>query len=125
MSGPGKELEVTSSERYQPAAGELLIRNHAVALQPLDAKMLIGGYGPATQLKYPAVLGTSGAGVVEGLGDGVTGFQVGDRVVFDTAAYVKVDENRKTGTWQQLVVADAKTVAKVCRNTIPCPVRWC
>lgn len=113
MPGPGKTLEVTNTEAPHPAPGEVLINNHAVALQPLDTKMLIAGYGPASQLKYPAVLGTSGAGVVEELGEGVTGLKVGDRVVFDTAAYVKTDDNRRTGTWQQLVICDAKTVAKI------------
>lgn len=113
MSGPGKGLTVNDVEMSHPATGEVLIRNHAIALQPLDAKMLVVGYGPAASLQYPAVLGTSGAGVIEELGTGVSGFQVGDRVVFDTKAYVKPDENRKQGTWQQLVICDAVTVAKV------------
>jgi NADPH:quinone reductase-like Zn-dependent oxidoreductase len=113
MSGPGKGLEVNHVETAHPATGEVLIRSHAIALQPLDAKMLVAGYGPAASLQYPAVLGTSGAGVIEELGKGVSGLQVGDRVVFDTKAYVKPEENRKQGTWQQLVICDAGTVAKV------------
>lgn len=113
----GRPLEVTNSEANRPWAGEVLIRNHAVAIQPLDAKMLLAGYGGAGALqKYPAVLGTGGAGVVEELGDGVTDLKVGDRVVFDTRAYVKGDANRREGTWQQLVVCNAKTVAKVRLN---------
>jgi NADPH:quinone reductase-like Zn-dependent oxidoreductase len=113
LPAPGKRLEVTNVEASHPGAGEVLIKNHAVALQPLDAKMLIAGYGPAASLQYPAVLGTSGAGVIEELGEGVTSFKVGDRVVFDTKAYVKSGENSKQGTWQQLVTCDATTVAKV------------
>jgi NADPH:quinone reductase-like Zn-dependent oxidoreductase len=115
--GPGKLLEVDDVQAVHPGTGEVLIRNHAVALQPLDAKILISGYGPAATLQYPAVLGTSGAGVVEELGEGVSGLQVGDRVVFDTKAYFKPDENRKQGTWQQLVICDASTVAKVISGT--------
>jgi len=46
-------------------------------------------------------------------GDGVAAFQVGDRVVFDMKAYVKTTENRRQGTWQQLVICDANTVTKV------------
>jgi NADPH:quinone reductase-like Zn-dependent oxidoreductase len=109
----GGALEVAEVEVNHPAPGEVLIRNHAVALQPLDAKMLIAGYGPATSLKYPAVLGSSGAGVVQEVGEGVTAFTIGDRVVFDTKAYVKPDENLRQGTWQQLVICNAGTVAKV------------
>jgi NADPH:quinone reductase-like Zn-dependent oxidoreductase len=114
LMSPGKVLEVALTEVQHPAPGEVLVRNHAVALQPLDTKMLIAGYGPAAHLHYPAVLGSSGAGIIEEVGEGVTSLNVGDRVVFDTKAYVKVDENRRTGTWQQLVVCDAMTVAKVC-----------
>ena len=76
--------------------------------------MLIAGYGPAAHLTYPAVLGTSGAGVIEEVGDGVTGVSVGDKLVFDTKAQVKVHENLRIGTWQQLVICDERTVAKVC-----------
>ncbi|KAH7066866.1 chaperonin 10-like protein [Paraphoma chrysanthemicola] len=111
--GAGQALQVTDIEVDRPAPGEVLIRNHAVALQPLDAKMLIAGYGPATSMQYPAALGTGGAGVIEEVGEGVVGLKVGDRVAFDTKAYVVPEKNRRQGTWQQLVSCDATTVAKI------------
>jgi NADPH:quinone reductase-like Zn-dependent oxidoreductase len=111
--GLGKKLKVIEVENNHPATGEVLVENYAVALQPLDARMLIAGYGPAASLNYPAILGTSGAGVVRELGEGVADLKVGDRVVFDTKAYVKPDENLKQGTWQQAVVCNSDTVAKV------------
>lgn len=113
LAGPGEKLEVKDAQSAQPGPGQLLVRNHAVALQPLDAKMLLAGYGPAASLQYPAVLGTSGAGIVEAVGEGVSGIEAGDRVVFDTKAYVEPSENRIQGTWQQLVICDARTAAKV------------
>jgi NADPH:quinone reductase-like Zn-dependent oxidoreductase len=113
MTAPGHTLSITAVEAHHARPGEVVIKVQAVALQPLDAKMLIAGYGPASQLDLPAVLGTSGAGLVQELGEGVDDFEVGDRVVFDTAAYVRTNENRRTGTWQQSVVCDAQTVAKV------------
>ncbi|ORY13420.1 oxidoreductase domain-containing protein [Clohesyomyces aquaticus] len=112
--GGGKVLEVTSCPVNHPAKGEVLIRNYAVAVQPLDAKMLLTGYGGAVSLNYPAILGTSGAGIVEELGEDVSLLRIGDRVVFDTQAYVKGgDANRREGTWQQLVICGAETVAKI------------
>lgn len=113
VPGAGKQLEVTSVSVHHPGAGQVAIRNEAIAIQPLDAKMLHAGYGGAGSLQYPAVLGSSGAGVVEELGEGVTGINVGDRVVFDTTAYVKPDSNGRGGTWQQVVISDARTVAKI------------
>ncbi|EMD94559.1 hypothetical protein COCC4DRAFT_54262 [Bipolaris maydis ATCC 48331] len=113
LSSPGKPLEITDADTLHARLGEVLIRNHALALQPLDAKMLIAGYGPAAHLAYPAVLGTSGAGIIEAVGEQVQGLAVGDRVVFDTKAYVDASNNRRMGTWQQLVACDAKTVAKI------------
>ena len=86
----------------------------------------IGGGGPACErpvgesafLMLRPRMGTGpGPGAagppIEALGEGVQGLAIGDRVVFDTTAYVKVSENRRTGTWQQLVACDSKTVAKV------------
>ncbi|KAF2740835.1 oxidoreductase domain-containing protein [Polyplosphaeria fusca] len=110
----GKALDVSSVPVNHPGPGEVLVRNHAIAIQPLDAKMLLGGYGGGGALQnYPALLGSSGAGIIEELGEGVTGLTVGDRVVFDTRAIVDGSKNRREGTWQQLVISDAKTVAKI------------
>ncbi|PVI00145.1 putative alcohol dehydrogenase [Periconia macrospinosa] len=111
VSGVGKSLEIVDVQAPHPGTGQVLVRNHAVAIQPLDAKMLLTGYGP--KLDYPAVFGTSGAGVIEKLGDGVTAFAVGDRIVFDTRAYVNPNDNLREGTWQKLVIADVKTAAKI------------
>ena len=55
--GAGNGLLITGVDVNQPALGEVLIRNHAVALQPLDAKVLIAGYGPAAALHIQLCLG--------------------------------------------------------------------
>jgi NADPH:quinone reductase-like Zn-dependent oxidoreductase len=126
IPGPKQPLEVTTLPASQPLSGEILIKNYAIAIQPLDAKMLLSGYsGAGAMQQFPFSLGTSGAGVVEVLGEGVEGFAVGDRVVFDTKAYVKPDTNQRQGTWQKLVICDARTVAKVgllSRNRIGVPL---
>lgn len=113
LATPGQPLTIDDVETHEPGPNETLIRNHAIAIQPLDAKILISSYGPAALLNFPAVLGSSGAGVIEKLGSKVTDFQVGDRVVFDTKAYVDPKLNKQQGTWQQLVLCSTDTVAKV------------
>ncbi|KAF3039358.1 hypothetical protein E8E12_005991 [Didymella heteroderae] len=113
LTAPCQPLIVKDVETLHPGANEVLIRNHTIAIQPLDAKMLISNYGPAASLNYPAVLGSSGAGVIEEVGSNVSSLQKGDRVVFDTKAYVDPSVNKQQGTWQQLVVCSAGTVAKI------------
>ncbi len=61
----------------KPGSGELLIKVKATALNPVDWKIQKHG---AFVSDYPAVLGSDIAGEVAALGEGVTKFQVGDRV---------------------------------------------
>ena len=61
-----------------PGAGDLLVEVHATALNPVDRK--IQADGPAFIQEYPAILGTDCAGVIKEIGEGVTGFVVGDKV---------------------------------------------
>jgi S-(hydroxymethyl)glutathione dehydrogenase/alcohol dehydrogenase len=60
-----------------PKAGELGIRMAATGVCRSDLSVINGGL----PLPKPIVLGHEGAGVVESLGEGVTGFEVGDHVV--------------------------------------------
>jgi NADPH2:quinone reductase len=62
-----------------PAAGEVLVRLKASALNHLDVWIRQG----LPSVPKPRILGADGAGVVEALGDGVTGFEPGDRVVLN------------------------------------------
>lgn len=65
------------TETPKPNAGEILVKVHAAALNPVDWK------APKYNVfidKYPAVLGADAAGEVVQLGEGVNNFAVGDRV---------------------------------------------
>jgi NADPH:quinone reductase-like Zn-dependent oxidoreductase len=62
-----------------PASGEVLIRLRASALNHLDVWIRKG----LPSVPKPRILGADGAGVVEALGDGVTGFETGQRVVIN------------------------------------------
>ena len=59
-----------------PGAGEVRMRNTAVGLNFIDTYHR-GGLYP---IELPAGLGSEAAGVIEAVGDGVSGFAVGDRV---------------------------------------------
>lgn len=58
--------------------GQLLIRNHAVCVNPIDTYVRSGTV--AFELPQPYFPGCDAAGVVEAVGDGVTDFRPGDRV---------------------------------------------
>ena len=61
----------------RPSPGQLLVKIHAAALNPIDWK--IQSYNIFVT-KYPAILGSDGAGIVKKVGEGVTSVAVGDRV---------------------------------------------
>lgn len=65
-----------------PGAGEILIRNHAGAVNFIDTIIRRGEMPAGMMPTLPHVPGVEGAGVVEGLGDGVEGFALGDRVAW-------------------------------------------
>lgn len=63
-----------------PGAGQVRVRVEAAAVNGWDVKSRAGATG-APEPTSPVVLGLEVAGVVDALGDGVTGVAAGDRVV--------------------------------------------
>jgi NADPH:quinone reductase-like Zn-dependent oxidoreductase len=77
-------LRYEDAPRPIPSAGEMLVRVHAVSINPPDL-YLRNGYRalpPEWQPDpiFPLILGTDVSGVVAAVGDGVSGFSVGDEV---------------------------------------------
>lgn len=71
------------AEVDDPSAGpgELLVRVAVAAVNPLDGKIRSGALAGMIPTTFPAILGNEIAGVVEAVGEGVSSFAVGDRVV--------------------------------------------
>jgi len=63
-----------------PARGEVLIRVHAVSINPIDWKMRSGEAKEHFPVTFPGILGRDVAGTVAALGEGVEGVSIGDRV---------------------------------------------
>ena len=70
-------LQITDVEKPTPAAGQALVKVHAVGLNPVDYKVVEGGV-PAWSFSH--ILGLDVAGEIVATGDAVTDWQVGDRV---------------------------------------------
>jgi NADPH:quinone reductase-like Zn-dependent oxidoreductase len=64
-----------------PAPDQIVVRNHAVAVNPLEWIIQVAGNLTYRWLKYPAVLGSDVAGEVVEVGSAVTRFRAGDRVL--------------------------------------------
>jgi Zn-dependent alcohol dehydrogenase len=75
----GRPLDVRELELDPPGPGEVLVRVAAAGVCHTDLHLADGHLGAG---RHPIVLGHEGAGVVEALGDGVEGFEAGDRVAF-------------------------------------------
>ncbi|WP_454761941.1 quinone oxidoreductase family protein [Caulobacter segnis] len=98
-TGGPEVLEAVELEVPSPAAGQILIRHQAVGLNYIDTYHRSGLY----PLKTPVVIGLEAAGIVEAIGDGVTRFQVGDRVAY----------NGTMGAYAEAAVVPAERAVKV------------
>jgi NADPH:quinone reductase-like Zn-dependent oxidoreductase len=77
-SAKAKPLVVESAPYPTANPGEVVVKNGAVAVNPVDWK--VQDYGFAVT-EFPNVLGTDVAGTVDSVGEGVTRFKKGDRVL--------------------------------------------
>jgi NADPH:quinone reductase-like Zn-dependent oxidoreductase len=99
--GPSK-LKYEDFPDPQAGKGEVLVRVAAAGLNPIDWKIRSGAMKEFMPVQFPTVLGYDFAGVVRELGEGVTGFAVGDRVFGRTGA-----------CYAELCVVKAEELAKV------------
>jgi NADPH:quinone reductase-like Zn-dependent oxidoreductase len=65
----------------EPGRGQVQVAIEAAALNPLDTAIASGALERLGEYRFPLTLGMDGAGTVTAVGDGVTRFRVGDRVV--------------------------------------------
>jgi NADPH:quinone reductase-like Zn-dependent oxidoreductase len=91
-------LHVVDVDRPAPGAGEALVRVRAAGINPGEAKIRSGALAERWPTTFPSGEGSDLAGVVEEVGEGVTGFAVGDEVIGYT-------DNRASHA--ELVVVDA------------------
>jgi NADPH2:quinone reductase len=77
-TGPSEVIQVGDLARPEPGPGQVLVRVHAAALNPIDLYIRSGLV--AAPLSFPYTIGCDLAGTVEQVGPGCTQYRAGDRV---------------------------------------------
>ncbi|KAF2657225.1 GroES-like protein [Lophiostoma macrostomum CBS 122681] len=104
-------LEVKEAELWTPGPNDVLIKNHAVAINPVDWKIQTTGM---FLQKYPMVLGTDVAGEVVDVGENVKKegkLQKGDRVLGH--AFSLMTNAPKDGGFQHYTTCTSLAVSKI------------
>lgn len=79
FGGP-EVMQVRDVDVPEPLENEVLVRNIAVGVNPVDYKIREGQYPEVTEEKLPLTMGREIAGIVEAVGSRVDNFKPGDKV---------------------------------------------
>jgi NADPH:quinone reductase-like Zn-dependent oxidoreductase len=101
--GGPEVLKYEDTPKPEAEAGQLLVRVQAAGVNPIDAKVRDHSFA-MIPFTLPLILGWDVCGVVESLGAGAGGFQVGDEI------YALQDMGR-AGAYAEYVVLDANIAA--------------
>lgn len=108
FGGP-EVLVYEDAPKPEPKPGEVLVRVHAVGINPPDW-YLRDGYRALPpewrpQVPFPIILGTDISGVVEAVGEEVTGFSVGD-TVYSMVRFFSVGESKAYADYVSVPAAE-------------------
>jgi NADPH:quinone reductase-like Zn-dependent oxidoreductase len=127
--GGPEVLEYADFPDPAPARGEVLVRLHAAALNRVDLWTRNGW--PGIKLQYPHIPGSDGAGEIAALGEGVTGIEIGQRVVINanlgcgTCDFCLAGQDNLCRTWHLLGETvrgtNAELLAVPAANVLPLP----
>jgi NADPH:quinone reductase-like Zn-dependent oxidoreductase len=99
--GDPSVLKVEDVPEPHAGPGQVRIRVRAASVNPVDWKLRAGFLQQMMPMQLPAVPGRDGAGVVDEVGEGVTGTAVGDRV-FGLSTTGTAAEHAVLGAWAQM-----------------------
>ena len=101
--GPPDVLRLAEVPERHAGPGQVRVRVRAAGVQPFDVKLRSGAMAGMVPVTFPQTIGNEYAGVVDEVGDGVTGLAVGAEVLGSTML---------GGQAQQVVVPADTVVAK-------------
>ncbi|KAF2149684.1 GroES-like protein [Myriangium duriaei CBS 260.36] len=106
----GHHLEVRDAPYVKPGPDDVIIENHAVAINPVDWKQQDHGIFIDS---YPSIFGCDVSGIVVEVGSHVTTFKNGDRVIGNSPCLTL---GAKYGAYQLFVPCPANVTCKIPDN---------
>lgn len=101
--GPPEVLRLMELADPQAGDGEVRVRVRAAGVQPADYAVRRSGWAPpGATISYPQIPGNECAGVIDQVGEGVSGFAAGDEVI----------GFRVLGCYAELVTVSAEQVVR-------------
>ena len=126
VTGIGAGLEIVEREIPQPGPGEVRIKVQACGVCHSDAFVVEGSW---PGIPYPRVPGHEVVGVVDALGDGVTEWRKGQRVVsVGTVATTASAVSAGGATFETAAISRSPASATTAATTSTCRLplkRWC
>jgi len=113
MKAPKTPLVVESAPYTQPGANEIVIENHAVAINPIDWMKVEVGNMLFSWIKCPFVLGSDVAGDVMQIGSAVTGHKVGDRVLGHANGIDQKHNKSSEGAFQTYTIVESQMASSI------------
>lgn len=113
LPSPRADLVVGAAEMHEPGPGEILVRNHVVAVNPLDEVKQWTGTLMYRWLPSPAILGEDIAGEVVAVSPDVDRFAPGDRVVAYAVGMERGRRHDAEGGFQLFTVVRADLAAPI------------
>lgn len=109
--GPDSAFEATEIPAPTAGAGEVLVKIAASSVNTVDTMIRQMGKDLPLSPDTPAILGMDFAGTVEAVGDGVTGYSVGDEVYGCAGGLAALP-----GTLAEYIAADHRLIAHKPKN---------
>ncbi|CAG8255573.1 unnamed protein product [Penicillium olsonii] len=127
-------LEVKPAPYTRPDAGQMVLKNGAIAVNPIDWAKQFCGEKKWKWMTFPWILGEDVAGEVVEIGEGITRFKVGDRVISHAVGFYVFGNRPEEGTFQLYTIVrenmtapipDSLSYEKACVIPLACSAACC
>ncbi|KAK5107337.1 hypothetical protein LTR62_001353 [Meristemomyces frigidus] len=110
-----RRMNIEPAPYTKPYEGEMVIKNGAVAINPIDGFKQLVGDRLFSWIKYPFIMGGDVAGEVIEVGKTVTRFKVGDRVMGHAVGMEKTINKSSQSAFQQYTVIRVDMASQIPR----------